>query len=250
MAYTKDVMNIQEALQTTGLNDKEARVYVALLSLGESTAYVIADRASLKKPTTYVILDQLIKKGAVRQIPRVKKARYTAVPPEELFVRTEERFNLAKKLVPELLALAEGEAPKSKTLFFEGLSAVRQAFFNQAREMAGKEIIGFYAHVGEVPKEVFPFIDEYNDELKRRKARIRGIAPDHLNLKPYREKDAEYGRTIKIVPFEEYSAPISVDIGEKHTLFFAPKDIQITLIESERIANTMRQIFEMLWKKI
>lgn len=243
-------MTTKESLLALGLNDKEASVYLALLSLGESTAYVIADRAGLKKPTTYVILEQLIKKGAVRQIPRAKKARYLAVSPEELFANAEERFNFAKNLMPELLALAEGKTPKSKTLFFEGLPAVRQVFLNQAKQMAGKEMVGFYGHAGEAPKEILSFFDEYNNELKRRKITLRGIAPEHQNLKNYRDTDAEYGRTMKIVPFEEYSAPISLDIAEKHILFFEFKTLQATLIESERISNTMQQIFEMLWKKL
>ncbi|MDP2668293.1 MAG: helix-turn-helix domain-containing protein [bacterium] len=243
-------MQIVEALQNIGLNEKEAKVYTALLSLGESTAYVIADRAGLKKPTTYVILEQLIKKGAARLIPRAKKARYAAIPPEELLAMSEERLQFTKKILPELLALAEGKTQKSKTLFFDNLPAVKKAFLNQAKIMAGKEMIGFYAHAGEASKDLLSFFDEYNDELKKRKVSLRGIAPDSPDLKHFRDSDAEYDRTMKIVPFEEYSAPISMDIGEKHVMFFEFKNTQATLIESERIANTMRQIFEMLWKQL
>lgn len=243
-------MQIVEALQNIGLNEKEAMVYTALLSLGESTAYVIADRAGLKKPTTYVILEQLIEKGATRLVPRAKKARYAAIPPEELLAISEERLQVTKKILPELLVLAEGKLAKSKTLFFEGLPAVKRAFLNQTKIMAGKEIVGFYAHAGDASKETLVFIGEYNDELKHRKIRTRGIVPDHPNLKYYRDTDAEYGRTMKIVPFDEYSAPISLDIAEKHVMFVEFKNLQATLIESERIANTMRQIFEMLWKQL
>ncbi len=243
-------MQIVEALQNIGLNEKEAKVYTALLSLGESTAYVIAERAGLKKPTTYVILEQLIKKGAARLVPRAKKVRYIAISPKELFASAEERIGTARELIPELLALTEGKETKSKTLFFEGLPAIKKAFLNQAKIMTGKEMVGFYAHSGEVSKELLPFFVEYNNELLRRKITLRGIAPEHPNLKEYRDTDTEYGRTMKIVPFDEYSAPISLDIGEKHVMFFEFKNVQATLIESERIANTMRQIFEMLWKQL
>lgn len=240
-------MQINEALETIGLNDKEARVYAALLALGDSTAYVIADRAGIKKPTTYVILEQLIKKGAARRIPRLRKARYAAVSPEEIFSAAEEKVKRAKEALPLIKALAEGKAPKSKTLFFEGLPAVRQAFLNQARQMENKELVGFYAHVGDISKETLLFVDEYNEELKRRNVKIRGIAPNHPNLKPYRKKDKACGRTIKTVPLQNYSSPISVDIGEKHTLFFEPKAVQATLIESPKITSSLKQIFEILW---
>lgn len=243
-------MQTVEALQNIGLNEKEAKAYIALLSLGESTAHVIADRAGLKKPTTYVILDQLIEKGAVRQIPRAKKALYVAISPEELYAAANDRFNLAKETLPKLLATAEGKEAKSKTLFFDNLSAIKKAFLGQARKMAGKEMVGFYAHAGDASDEMMRFFEEYNNKLKKRKVKLRGIAPNHPNLKEFRDKDAEYGRTMKIVPFEEYSAPISLDIGEKHIMFFEFQNTQATLIESERIANTMRQIFEMLWKQL
>lgn len=242
-------MDITNALRTIGLNDKEARVYTALLSLGQSTAYVIADRAGIKKPTTYVILEQLIEKGVARRTPRSKKARYSAISPDELFLIAEERMALAKETIPQLLALSQKEASKSKTLFFEGLTAVRQAFFDQARKMEGKELVGFYAHAEDVPKEIFPLVEEYNEELKHRNVRLRGIAPNHPSLKSFRKTDKKYGRTMKVVPMESYSSPISVDIGEGHTLFFEPKSAQATLIESAAIAKTMREIFDIVWEK-
>ena len=55
-------MELKEALQTIGLNEKECAVYLALLQLGRASAYSVAQKSGLKKPTTYVILDELIEK--------------------------------------------------------------------------------------------------------------------------------------------------------------------------------------------
>lgn len=241
-------MQITEALQNIGLNEKEARIYTALLKLGRASAYAIADSAGLKKPTTYVILGELMKKGLVAKVPRAKKQLFVAKPPDELFALAEEKLRVAKDVLPQLLAIAEGEAQKPRTLFYEGLPAVRDVFLKQAKQMADKELVGFYAHSSGATSEMLDFFDEYNEKIKQHKVRVRGIAPEHPNLEKYRKTDAEYGRQMKIVPFEEYSSDISIDIGENYVMFFSIQDAQATLIENERIAKTMKQIFEMVWK--
>lgn len=241
-------MQITEALQNLGLSEKEARVYTALLKLGRGSAYGIADEAGIKRPTTYVILDELRQKGLVLKVPRVKKQLFIAKPPDELFAVAEEKLRVAKDVLPQLLAMAEGETQKPRTLFYEGLPAVRDVFLEQAKRMADRELTGFYAHAGSAKSEMLEFFDEYNERIKRYKVQVRGIAPEHPNLEKYRRVDAEYGRKMKIVPFEEYSSDISIDIGENYVMFFSIQDAQATLIENERIAKTMKQIFEMVWK--
>jgi sugar-specific transcriptional regulator TrmB len=66
----------QEAIQSLGFGDKEARVYLALLEMGIGSAISVSVRAKIKRPTAYVILDELIQKGAVIVIPRSKKKLY------------------------------------------------------------------------------------------------------------------------------------------------------------------------------
>lgn len=242
-------MKITEALQNLGLSEKEAQVYVALLKLGRGSAYAIAGESGLKKPTTYVILGELMKKGLANKMPRMRKQMFVPKPPDELFALAEERISISKSVLPQLMALIERGKKKPQTLFFEGMKSVREVFFQQARRMAGRELVGFYAYVENLP-EVDLFAREYHKELARRDVRIRGFVPDHPAEVWYRKTDAEQKRTIKVVPFEEYSSDISVDIGDEHIMFFAPRDMQVTLIENERIAKTMRQFFEMLWKGI
>ena len=59
-----------------GLTDKQAKVYLALLSLESSTAYEIAQHCEVKKPTVYVILEELRQKGLVLKVPHAKKALF------------------------------------------------------------------------------------------------------------------------------------------------------------------------------
>lgn len=245
--YSISFMTIQEALSNFGLNEKEAKVYVALLELGQTTAYAIAGRGGLKRPTVYVVLDELRQKGLVLKIPHAKKQLFTAKSPEEFFRETEERINTSRHILPELLALTSG-AKKPKTLYFEGIEGMKQVSQYGMDEMRGKEMLAFYAEATHATPELIEIFDKYNDRLRHNNTKVRAIAPSHPNLKRWRETDKEYDRVIKIVPCSTYSAQNSIEVGESFVRILAFKDMHGIIIENAAIAETMRQIFEMVWE--
>lgn len=239
-------MTIQESLRDFGLNEKEARVYVSLLELGQATAYAVAERSGLKRPTVYVVLDELRQKSLVLKVPHAKKQLFAAKPPDEFFGEAEERLRRAWRVLPELLALTSG-VKKPRTLYFEGLKGMEDLANYGMERMRDKEIVGFYAEAGDASPELLKIFDDYNNGLKQNRITERGIVPDNPNLKYWRDTDAEYGRTMKVVPSATYSARNSIEIGDTFVRIMAFKDLQGIIIENEDITRAMKQIFEMVW---
>ncbi len=244
-------MDIQEALRTIGLNDKETAVYLALLQMGRVSAYSIALKSGLKKPTTYVILEELIQKGLVARVPRVKKQLYVARPPEEAFASAEEKLILAKQKLPELLALTKGATTKVNTLYFEGISGMKQLLEYRSKEVKGKEMVGFYAlDTGQEPALTKYFKEEWAPTLKKNRITMRIIVPEHPSLKDYREADASFNREVKTVPYESYSSEVAIDTVGDIVRIQDYKNLQGIAIENEDVAKTVREVFELLWQKI
>ena len=243
-------MNIIEALQSLGLNEKQAKVYKAVLSLGSGSAFSIADASGLKRPTTYVILEELIDKNIVFRIPRSRKKLYRAKSPEEVFEEAEGKIFLAKKILPEIKALVAGEKIKPRTVYYEGSKGITNALNYRLNEMAGKELVGFFAKEDKDVSERFSGnYKDYNDKLKKLEIKERGLVQDDSSLVEYRKTDKEYGREMKIIPSSEYSSDIAIIIGDIFVTFFDPKNVQSVVIENKNITNTLKQIFEMVWKK-
>ncbi len=71
-------------LQQIGLTEKEAKVYLAALTLGKATANDVSKKADLKRPTTYFTLDLLMEKGLVSSIHEGKKQYFMAESPDQL----------------------------------------------------------------------------------------------------------------------------------------------------------------------
>lgn len=241
-------MNIIDSLQYLGLSEKEAKVYIALIGLGTASVYAIAKTSGLKRPTTYVVIDELIKKGAVNEVPRVKKQLYQAKSPEELMAQAENRFLLAKQKLPELKALVKGEESKPRVFFFEGKAGLDQTINYGLKRMAGKEVVGFYATTSKQVSELFDGFKDFNNNIKDSNIKLRGVAPEVDELKTFRDTDAEFGRTFKTIEKSVYSPTVSIEMGDTYVKIQDFDNLQSIIIENPNITKTLKQIFELVWQ--
>ncbi len=241
--------NLIQNLVNVGITDKEARVYITLLQLGKASAYSIAEKSGLKKPTTYVILDELIKKGLVMMIPRVKKQQYIAKSPEEFFAAAEERLALAKKALPELLSIADSERVKVQTLFYEGVKGVEESLYFQMKEMKDKEIVGFYATAEDATPELMDVFTPWPVKARENGVTIKILTPEDESTKEFLEYDKKYGHVIKTLPKDVYHSKVSLEAGDDFVRIVLFKPPQALIIKSPELASTVRQIFNMIWNK-
>ncbi|MDP2669280.1 MAG: helix-turn-helix domain-containing protein [bacterium] len=241
-------MEISDGLRKLGLNTKQSLAYAALLELGPSTAYAIARKSGIKRPTVYVLLEELRIKDAVLKIPHAKKQIFIAKSPDELVARAFEDIQEVSKILPKLRALMSKEN-RPKIFYYEGVNELRQLLWRNLSAMKNKELVGFYAYNPGLPKKTIHIIDDYNEYLKTNGIRVRGIVPNHPSLRQYRQTDKEFGRSNIVVPFSQYSSKISVDMGEDFVRILALRDQQGVIIENKDVAEGMRQIFDLVWKK-
>src|SRR3989344_8990784 len=112
---------IQRLLELYGLNDKEVKVYVACLQLGQDSAYNIAEKSGVKRATTYLILRSLVKKSLVTTHITSKSFLYSAASPQNLVSQLEHRKKEIEQSLPSLMALYNSQPEKPTIEIFEGL---------------------------------------------------------------------------------------------------------------------------------
>ena len=236
-------------LQELGLNEKQAKVYLALVEIGSGTAYAIAKQAKVKRPTTYIILEELRTKGLALKVPHKKNQVFIAKNPNELFVEQEEKLQRAKRVLPELLARASKNGNEVTTYLFEGSGGIKQALRYGLETLEEKELLCYYAKAdkgsGNIPKMYF---DHYND-LSKLKVKIRGFAPDHSSNKIFREMDRLSKREVLSLPLNEFSPNVSVQVADSFVRVMLHKSSQALIIENKEYAQMMKQVFELLWKE-
>lgn len=251
-------MNLVESLKNLGLNEKEAKVYLALLQLGKSSAYSIASRSGLKKPTTYVILGQLVEKGFVYNVPRAKKQQFVAEDPEKCLAIAKEKLELTQKELPELLALKNKKEQKVNVAYFEGVDGIRESykrFFKIMKEkpIEERKFVGFYAKVDTLETEIQKFFDEWNEKISKFKINRKAIMTfNDLIAQKYLTKFAleKYMIETKALNEEKYSSYISIEAYDNYVHIMSQRNLQAVVIKDADIANVIRQIFEMVWELV
>ncbi|PCI27273.1 hypothetical protein COB55_06075 [Candidatus Wolfebacteria bacterium] len=236
------------SLVQAGLNQKEAKVYIALLQLGKNSAYAISLKSGLKKPTTYVILDDLMKKGLVLKIPRAKKQQFIAKPPEEFFAAAEERLRTAKQALPELQSITRDRESATKVLLFEGMNGMREALFYRMDELKNSKDIGFWARGEGLSGDYLDLATEWNTKREKNNISLNGITPDTPFIRKWiTDNSLKHG--MHLVPLEDYSSQVSLDITDKFVRIADAHSMQAIIIENEKVAGMFKQIFNIVMEK-
>lgn len=103
-----------QKLVDLGLQENEAKVYVAMLGLGNATATAIAQNANLNRTTVYDVVERLSMHGLVHRIAGNKRM-YAAEPPYRLRQYLERKKRSAERRLKEVENLIPGLSEIYKT---------------------------------------------------------------------------------------------------------------------------------------
>lgn len=116
------------SLVQLGWEEKQATVYLALLSLGVSPVSRIAEEADINRSVTYEVLATLVERGYVREDIRNKVKRYSATDPQHIFHEARAHFENFKFMLPLFQALQYRSDKKPRIEFYEGEEAIPRIF--------------------------------------------------------------------------------------------------------------------------
>lgn len=236
-----------QGLISLGLKRKEAQIYLALLQLGQGSAYSIARKSGLKRPTVYVILLELMKKGLVLKLLR-RRQMFVPKPPSELVEMAEDRMYRAKNILPELQTLSTGQK-KLTLLSFEDYSGVKQALYYRWTEMKGQTIHAFFGDSKNASPQMNTLFKRWNTDVYRNGGKIISLAPKSVSLKEFRKMDTRYGFLTKIISPKLYTSQCSIDITPLFVRFIFFGESQALIIENQEAGNALREVFQMVFRK-
>src|SRR3989338_6651269 len=89
-------------LQTIGFEEKEAKIYLALLRLGSSPASKIANELGFDRTTVYYMMMRMLEKGFVSFLTTGNVKYFSALEPKQLNKLLKQREDLFLTIVPKL----------------------------------------------------------------------------------------------------------------------------------------------------
>lgn len=238
-------MELSEVLEKTGLNEKEARVYLALLELGTASVETIAVKAGTKRPTTYLILDELQRKGLVSLVPQAKKTLFTAETPEHLLSDLNRKQDLVRNFLPNLLALHNARKEKPQVQLFQGIEGVK-LIYQKIYEAGG---VWFFGTTQEIAKLDPAWNTAFLKRMRENDIPVRDL------LKKSKE-DLEYARNVERgKTYEIRFLPDGLDFPNDNAIFgdcvvffsFHPQVFAV-LIQSKDISKSLKTLHELAWR--
>jgi HTH-type transcriptional regulator, sugar sensing transcriptional regulator len=255
-------MNEQQLIshiEDLGLSNKEAKVYVACLSLGPSAVQRIADQSGIKRVTTYVILESLVGLGLMSQTVKGKKTYFIAEDPSNLKRLIEKRERELdeqkhnfKQILPELEGLKSLPKDSPSVKFYDSAAGIRTIlhnFIQEGRNASVQRVYGF-SNLDEVYR-YFPEFRTNHANPERTKAGIRSrflyTSSEGPIMKDFDKVD---NRESRWVPSDKY--PVEGDftiVGDNVMMlaFGGNHPVGVT-VSSREMAQGLRVAFDLAWE--
>ncbi len=242
-------MNYIDTLIKTGLSPKEAAVYLANYELGESTASRISQKSGIKRPTTYIELENLIRRGLVSQSKRKNLKYYTAESPKIILEILDDNKKELEQNMSNLVALGSALDRKPSVRYFEGEAGIKEAY-RETLAIPNHEIQSWFSASSSLGSESFQE-KYYIPERQRKNIWIRAILPDSPELRPYINKNNEQLRKSRLVDPAKYNLENEILLyGKDKTAILNYGDRLGIIIESTKIHDAVKQIFEIMWETL
>ena len=238
-------------LEDFGLSEEEARVYLTVLELGGSFASTIAGKSNTPRVNCYYILETLKNKGLITSNLKGNVKFFIAEPPQVLVNQIEEKFEQAKRLLPELMSLTNANAFKPIIRSYEGLEGIKQ-IFEQTLE-AKSEVLG-YTNLEALGNLLPDYLPSYLNKLVKKRIKVRLLTPSteaarNFVEKFYPKKYPEELVEILFVNPKEFAFENHISIYDNSVAITSlnPDELMGVHMQSGVYARTQKAIFDLSW---
>ena len=243
--------NNQSLIQTLtayGLNEKQAKIYLACLEFDLMTVQDVAKKSGVKRTSIYSYIDELEKMGIINRSQQGHKTYLAAKDPEILLADLNEKRNQLIASLPNFNELKRKPSPRPKFVFYQG----RDGFKNFWRDLlrsgvkewliitSGKEFLSFVSE---------SYINNWIIKTKKQaNIKSRQIISDSRYAREIIKKDKEENRESIIIGPEFPLPAIKIIYEDKVAIISSAFEDMFVVIESAEVARTNRSLFELIWQ--
>jgi len=230
-------------LKKLGLDDKEISVYLVLLRLGSITASIVSKETDIDRATCYRYIDSLINKGLVSYAIKNGIKYFQAAHPEKILQDLKEKEQEYKKILPELVELAQLPKEEMHVEVYKGKEGLKTVLRMILRDKKDHLVLG---DEGDYARILPIFFVQFLKECEKNKIKEKVLCNPKI-YKEMKKYDYKYSET-KALP-SEFIFPTTTLIYEgKLILFNWTLPYNAVVISNKDLAKSYENYFNLLWK--
>ncbi len=236
-------MDLLKSIQTIGMNETEAKIYLALIKHKNLTAVKLAKEIGIHRRTIYDNLDLLIQKGFVTYKILNGIKYFNANHPNSLKEFIEEKESILKEILPTLIKFQKTQTEKVNVNILMGKQGTKTIIENAVQ--AKKEV--YWMGGGLRLIEFFKF-SKYIQQ-KAAKLKIKLLQPKIPEIK--KRLAFLKNKKVKFLP-PNFQSSVGFIIYGNTLAIGQLKDTEIIsiIIESKEFAETFRKYFDLIWSSL
>lgn len=242
---------LEEFLIQLGLSDKEAKIYLFLLTVDESNTAEISKKTRINRTTIYPVVDSLIEKGLVQEINRNEKNYVMALSPEKIEtyveeqkIKLSEQSKLVKDMVPKFKAIARGLGEKPIVEYYDGREGVLKSAINAFVGTNEKLMYLIYPRDSVEKDFTTRELEIVRNERIRRNIKVNTI---------YTHSKGEYASELygdrMRIDHKKYTIKAEIGVlGNNVRIHIFGKNSGTIFIKSEDVAETIKTLFKLAFE--
>ena len=157
----------EEALMNVGLSLNEARVYEAMLQLGEANVNLISIKSKVHRRNVYDSLNKLVEKGLVAQYVVKGERHFRATNPDRLQTILKEKEDKLTSVLPDMKTKFQTLKQEEQAYIYRGVEGFRN--YMQDILDVGEDAYFIGAKGGWFDPRLKSFRARFYRELKKKK---------------------------------------------------------------------------------
>lgn len=233
-------------LQQLNLSLNEAKIYSALLEIGQTSAGEIIKKTGLHRSVVYETLDKLISRKLVFKIEKQNIAFFQPTDPQRLLQNIKTQEEVAQELIPRLKGLIDTKLPEITV--YEGIEAYKRFWIDCVKRLPEGSID---CVAGSIGKKWWDYMGKdakiYHEIKRKRRIKWKMIVfnkdPLDLELLKSDPKLHEYRLIEKDVSLE---GNFNI-LGEESVLLHSATEPMMIEVKNPTLVRVFQNIFDILW---
>lgn len=240
-------INLDSIFKNIGFDEKEAKVYLALLEIGRGTATEISKQAGLKRAIIYHVLERLKKRGYAQELREGKVKHFSASDPTRVLQNASAAAESLRVVLPMIKALQDKGRDKPRIEFFEGKEAILTVYRTVYEQAKVARFLSSIERLNKfIPEETAAWVKRYHGGAIKNLG-FHLLSDSSEDRAWARQTEKGPGQRVRILPESIKKMEMDFAIADDVLGITSFNPLFIVVIHSAGIARSTAQLFDLAW---